>query len=214
MSTVPEPPPPPTTPPRTGRLVAGVVLVLIGVGWLLEVLDVVEFPWDVLLPAALIAVGVALLLTARSGAGHGGLIATGIVLSVVLLVGSALDLPIGGGVGERTERPTSASQLRDEYRLGIGQLTLDLTDLSAAELASGGTHRTRVRVGIGQLVVLVPEGVLVRVEARAALGNVVVFDQEEGGFDVERVDDPGPTTPAVLELVLSVGLGEVEVRRG
>ncbi|MGZ8626356.1 MAG: LiaF transmembrane domain-containing protein, partial [Actinomycetota bacterium] len=65
MSTVPEPPPPPTTPPRTGRLVAGVVLVLIGVGWLLEVLDVVEFPWEVLLPAALIAVGVALLLTAR-----------------------------------------------------------------------------------------------------------------------------------------------------
>ncbi|MGZ5291362.1 MAG: LiaF domain-containing protein [Actinomycetota bacterium] len=214
MSTVPEPPPPPTAPPRTGRLVAGVVLVLIGVGWLLEVLDVVEFPWEVLLPAALIAVGVALLLTARAGAGHGGLIATGIVLSVVLLVGSALDLPIGGGVGERTERPTSASQLLDEYRLGIGQLTLDLTDLSAAELASGGTHRTRARVGIGQLVVLVPEGVLVRVEARAALGNVVVFDQEEGGFDVERVNDPGPSTPAVLELVLSVGLGEVEVRRG
>ena len=70
-------------------------------------------------------------------------------------------------------------------------------------------------MGIGQLVVIVPEGLAVEVEARATAGNVRVFEDEEGGFGVERQAGPGlDGRGAVLELVLSVGLGEVEVRRG
>jgi hypothetical protein len=190
-----------------------VLLVLLGIGWLLEVLEVTELAWDVVLPSALILVGVALLVTSRSPAGHGGLVATGIVLTVLLLFGSALDVPISGGIGERSERPASVDQLRDEYRLGIGRLTLDLGDL-AAEVAEGAAERTRVRVGIGQLVVIVPEDLSVRVEARAALGNVQVFETEEGGIGVEREVGAGPGVTPALTLVLSVGIGDVEVRRG
>jgi hypothetical protein len=185
------------------------VLVLIGIGWLLDVLDVTEFPWDVLLPAGLILIGVVLLLTSRQPSGHGGLVATGIVLAVVLMFGSALDVPIGGGVGERSYRPASATELRSEYRLGIGRMTLDLRELSATELEGAG--RTRARVGIGQLVVVVPSGTVVHVEAHASLGNVVVFEQEEGGIDVDLSAGPEPA-PGGFELILSVGLGEVEVR--
>jgi hypothetical protein len=221
MSGVPEPPAPPPEPPRppsphsprTGRLALGALLILFGVGWLLEALDVTDFAWDVLLPSALILVGVALLVTSRSPTGHGGLITMGIVLSVVLLVGSAIDFPIGGGVGDRSFRPASASVLRSEYRLGIGELTLDLTGLSGAELAGSNRDRVRVRLGIGQLVVIVPDGVSIRVAARAGLGSVQLFD--EGGFDVEQVAISGSTSSeSVFELELSVGIGEVEVRRG
>lgn len=212
MSTT-SPPASPVERLHSGRLVAGLLLVMFGVGWLLEVLDVIDFPWDVLLPVALVLVGVALVVTSRSGARPGGLMAVGVVLTGLMVVGSAIDFPLGGGVGEREERPAAASELREEYRLGIGQLTVDLTDLSTPELDADA--RTRVRVGIGQLVVIVPEGLAVQVEARATVGNVRVFEDEEGGFGVEREAGPGlDGRGAVLELVLSVGLGEVEVRRG
>jgi predicted membrane protein len=212
MSTT-SPPASPLERVRSGRLVAGLLLVLFGVGWLLEVLDVIDFPWDVLLPIALILVGVAIVVASRSGARPGGLIAVGIVLTGVMVIGSAIDFPFGGGVGERLERPATVSELRDEYVLGIGQLTVDLTDLSAGEL--GADARTRVRVGVGQLVVVVPEELPVLVFARATVGNVRVFEDEEGGFGAEREAGPGlDGRGSVLELVLSVGLGEVEVRRG
>jgi predicted membrane protein len=212
MSTT-SPPASPLERLRSGRLAAGLLLVLFGVGWLLEVLDVIDFPWDLLLPVALVLVGVALVVASRSGARPGGLIAVGLVLTGVMVIGSAIDFPLGGGVGEREERPAAVAELREEYQLGIGQLTVDLTDLSTAQLDADA--RTRVRVGIGQLVVIVPEGLAVQVEARATVGNVRVFEDEEGGFGVEREAGPGlDGRGAVLELVLSVGLGEVEVRRG
>jgi len=212
MSTT-SPPASPLERVRSGRLVAGLLLVLFGIGWLLEVLDVIDFPWDVLFPIALILVGVAIVVASRSGARPGGLIAVGIVLTGVMVLGSAIDFPLGGGVGERLERPATVSELRDEYVLGIGQLTVDLTDMSVAAL--GADARTRVRVGVGQLVVIVPEDLPVLVFARATVGNVRVFEDEEGGFGAEREAGPGlDGRGPVLELVLSVGLGEVEVRRG
>jgi hypothetical protein len=211
MSTT-SPPASPLERVRSGRLVAGLLLVLFGVGWLLEVLDVIDFPWDLLLPIALVLVGVALVVASRSGTRPGGLIAVGIVLTGVMVVGSAIDFPLGGGVGERLERPATVAELREEYRLGVGQLTLDLTGLSGG---LGADARTRVRVGVGQLVVIVPEELAVLVFARATVGNVRVFEDEEGGFGAEREAGPGlGGRGPVLDLVLSVGLGEVEVRRG
>lgn len=211
MSTT-SPPASPLERVRSGRLVAGLLLVLFGVGWLLEVLNVIDFPWDVLLPIALVLVGVALVVASRSGSRPGGLIAVGVALTAVMVIGSAIDFPLGGGVGEREERPATVGELREEYRLGVGQLTIDLTNLSTAELQRDA--RTRVRVGIGQLVVIVPEGLAVRVEARATLGNVRIFGNEEGGFDVERSHLPTLFDETIVDLELSVGIGEVEVRRG
>jgi hypothetical protein len=211
---VPPAPARPVSPPRVGRLVAGVLLMLVGIGWLLEVLGVSEVPWDVLLPAALIVIGVALVLVSRAGGSQAGLITTGVVLSVLLLLGSAIDIPLRGGIGDREERPASVAALRDEYRLGIGRLTLDLTAIDPAELDTGlpPISRVRVRVGIGQVEVIVPEGVLVEVAARAGLGDVNVFGAGDAGFDAERV--LALRGGVDLELVVSVGLGDVEVRRG
>jgi hypothetical protein len=195
-----------------GRLLGGVLLVLLGVAWLLESLDVVQVPWDVFLPGGLIAIGVILVVNARTGASHRGMIALGVVLTVLLSMGTITALPVGGGIGERTEHPATAEQAAEEFELGIGQLTVDLTELP---VAAAGTEAVlvRARLGIGELVVIVPEGVAVRVEAKAGLGAVKVFDQEEGGLDVDLVSEPAGAAPA-LDLRLSVGIGEVRVQRG
>ena len=216
--TDPIPPPAPAPPvppaPRAGRLVAGILLVLLGTGWLLEVLGVTEFPWDVVLPAALILVGIALLVVATRGGSQAGLITTGIVLTILLLLGTAFDLPFGGGIGERYEHPTTVEGLGSEYRLGVGRLTLDLTAIDLDRYAT--THpipAVHARVGVGQLVVIVPDGALISAVGRAGLGSVQIFDEEDSGFDA-GVDAGGQRGGVDLELTVSVGLGNVEVRYG
>jgi hypothetical protein len=207
------PPPPPPAPversPTAGRLAFGLVLLGIGAGWLLEALGV-DIPWDLVLPSVLIAIGGLLIITARSGAGHGGLITGGVVLTVVLLIGTAFDVPFTGGVGERTVRPTELVMDR-EVELGMGELTLDLTEVDFATIA-GGTE-LRARVGVGQLMVIVPDDASIRVEARSGLGNVQVFGQEEGGVDAE-VTIPAPIGGPAITLMATVGIGEVQVEHG
>jgi len=207
----PVPPVEPSPPRRTGRLLGGLLLVVLGGAWLLESLDVVEVPWDALLPGVLIAVGVILVVNARTGASQGGLIALGVVLAVLAFLTAAIEFPFGGGVGERTEAPTTLAQADEGFELGIGQLTVDLS-----ELAGAGNGRTvvRARVGVGQLVVLVPAGMPVRVEGKAGLGNVRVFELEEGGIDIDLTTEPPDGAAPVLDLRLSVGIGEVRVERG
>jgi hypothetical protein len=207
-------PPEPQPAPRTGRLLGGVMLVLLGFAWLLEALDVAEVPWDLLLPAALIAVGVILFVNARTGASQGGMIALGVVLTVLLFLGSAVDFPIAGGVGDRSVHPATLEQAADGFELGIGKLTVDLTSLPASDHTLAEPTVVKARVGIGQLLVIVPEGVPVRVNGKASLGSVRIFDRESGGIDVDVTTEPEGGGAPVLDLRLSVGLGEVRVERG
>ena len=210
MSTPPPLPPAPVERSRkAGRLAFGLVLLGIGVAWLLGALGV-DVRWDLVLPGALIAIGGLLIITARSGAGHSGLITAGVVLTIILLIGTAFNVPFTGGVGERIVRPTGGVIDR-EVELGVGELTLDLTGVDF-ETIVGGTV-LRARVGVGELIVIVPEDAPVRVEARAGLGNVQVFDQEEDGVDAE-ITMPAPAGASAITLVATVGIGEVKVERG
>ncbi len=217
MSDLPEPPasPPPSSRFHTGRLVLGLVVVVIGVTALLQAAGVSDVPWKAVLPGSLIAVGLGLVIAGRrSESGQGGLIAIGIVLTVLLAVASAVDIPLEGGVGERTERPTSFSEVKSEYRLAVGQLTLDLTSVP---VPITGTARTvRARVGVGQLIVELPSDQLAVVRGHAGMGQVTIFGESDGGFGVDK--DVAPSAPPgqtiVLSLDLSVGIGEVLVQHG
>jgi len=211
--------PPPGGGPRLGHVILGAILVLIGVGWLLEALDVADVPWRFLLPAALIIVGVALVLGARSGS-HGGLVAVGVVLTVLVIAAGAIealvDIPFAGGVGDKTHRPTAG--VADEYRWGMGKLTIDLRD---ADILAG--EEIEASVVLGELIVLVPPDVPLVVTAQAGVGDVVVFGEENGGFQVDLLchgtaeevvcgDGVVPDEP-YLRLDLEVAVGKVEVTR-
>jgi hypothetical protein len=217
MSDLPEPPasPPPSSRFHAGRLVLGLVVVVIGVAALLQAAGVSDVPWKAVLPGSLIAVGLGLVIAGRrSESGQGGLIAIGIVLTVVLSAASAVDIPLEGGVGERTERPTSLSEVKSEYRLAVGQLTLDLTSVSAP--VTGAARTIRARVGVGQLIVELSSDQLAVVRGHAGMGQVTIFGQSDEGFGVDK--DVAPSVPAgepiPFSLELSVGIGEVSVQHG
>ncbi len=219
--------PPPSAPaaaprprgPRLGHIVLGAVLVLIGVGWLLEALDITNVPWRFLLPSVLILVGLALTLGARTGS-HGGLVAVGVVLTVLVLLAGAvevlLDVPLAGGVGDQTRTPTTT--VKSEYRWGVGKMTLDLTQaqgLVGAEIAAS--------VVVGELVVIVPDDLALVIDARVGLGEVNVLGTSSDGVDPSlecagtsrdlQCGEDVTRGERVLVLDLEVAMGKVEVRR-
>ena len=188
-----------------GRLLSGVLLVVLGVLWLVEEFTDVDIAWASVLAVMLILIGVALMFGAATGT-HGGLITLGVFITVLVVLSSAVevlvDVPFRGGVGDHQETPIT---LDSEYRWAIGSMEIDLTDVS--DLAGA----TELSVGIGELVVIVPAGASVWVEADAGVGEVVVFGQTESGISPERTFGGDG---AELHIIARIGIGKVEVRRG
>ena len=215
MTTEPIPPAGPAAPvdhrgPATATVLLGALLVLVGIGWLLDSAGI-EVPWRALLPAALIAVGLACVAGAFRGRQH-ALMVVGVALVVVLSVAVAadwdLDVPWTAGVGDRTERPTTPAELR-EYELGVGNLVVDLSRLQVP----AGTTAVEARLGVGELVVELPDGVSVEVVASSGLGEVQVLGQQEGGF-ASRIDTAAELGGGRrLRVDARVGLGQVRVDR-
>jgi phage shock protein PspC (stress-responsive transcriptional regulator) len=133
-----------------------------------------------------------------------------IVLTASLAVAWAIDVPVRWSTGDRTVAPISAAELDDEYRLGAGELVLDLRQLELA----GASRRVEASVAVGSLVVLTPVDAKTEVEGHASLGEVELYDREENGVDVSSsaADPPTPFEGDRLQLVLDVGIGKVEVR--
>jgi hypothetical protein len=211
MTTEPVPPAPADRHgPAAATVLVGALLVLVGIGWLLDA-GGVEVPWRALLPAALIAVGLACVAGAFRGRQH-AMMVVGVALTVVLSVAVAADwdlgVPLAGGVGDRTERPATPAELTT-YELGAGDLLVDLRQLQVPP----GTTAVEARVGVGELVVEVPDGVSFQVVASSGLGEVQVLGEQEGGFG-SRIDTTSEAGgDRRLELDLRVGLGQVRVDR-
>jgi hypothetical protein len=198
-------------PPKIGlgHIVFGAILILIGSGWLAEALGAANVPWRVLLPAMVLIVGLALVVGARTGH-HPGLIAAGTVLVLAMLLAGAVevlsDIPLSEGIGKETNQVVGVA--RAEYRWGVGSMIIDLT---RADLPPG--KNIDASVAIGELVVIVPQGLAVEVTARSGIGDVSVFDKHDSGLgaSLEYVDPPGSVP--TLQLVAEVAMGKVEVRR-
>ena len=91
----------------------------------------------------------------------------------------------------------------------MGNFELDLRQLQLPL----GTTTVTARVGIGQLVVQVPQGVSVQVVASSGLGEVQVLGEQDNGI-ANRVDTTAEAGgDRRLELDLRVGIGQVRVER-
>jgi phage shock protein PspC (stress-responsive transcriptional regulator) len=130
-----------------------------------------------------------------------------LALTAGLVAASGIDLD--GGVGERDYRPTSVTEMRDTYELGIGELVVDLrnADLPAGDVEMG------LDLGIGDARVIVPDDVCVATDAEVGIGEVRSFETENGGIDVD-FEDPRDAAPDVTRLVVSADIGFGALRIG
>jgi hypothetical protein len=194
--------PPPGPRLHLDRLVLGLLLAAGGTGWLLDDRGV-AVPWHAAPAAAVVLVGLALLVSLVGGRGRGNLVSLGIVLLVPALAIGIGAQRFAGPVGEVVVAP-GAEPWPAPTRLAAGTVTVDLT---RAPLPPDG--RLEVAVGAGRVDVRVPAG-QVRVETTVVMGTVTVDGEVlRQGVDLRWSDPAG----APRTLVLDVGTGDVEVNR-
>ena len=125
-------------------------------------------------------------------------------VAAVVAAFSWFDVSLNDGVGDRFYAPATAAAVAPSYRLGVGNLKLDLSSVSAASPV-----RVKARVGVGELKIVVPRGVPVQVDAHAKLGDVHVFDREDSGRNATLHSG----TAGGLTVDARVGAGQVDVVR-
>jgi phage shock protein PspC (stress-responsive transcriptional regulator) len=191
--------------PRPRPFLTPVTLSLLAIGAGVAALTGISL--QTFLALALLGVGAVMVLGARVGRAR-GLLVVGLFLAAAATATSVTDLSLAGGTGERVYRPVSVSQVRP-YRLGVGDLTVDLTDLDFT-----GSRAVRARIGMGQLTVVVPSDVDVVADTHVGLGQVRAFGgQYRDGTDVERVfrRQADRESARQLRLDLDAGIGEINV---
>jgi phage shock protein PspC (stress-responsive transcriptional regulator) len=200
---------------RRPSLFPAAVGILIAVGGLLGLLEAVgatNIDWRIVLAVAALLAGAAVVVGAATGRAVGAVAMLGLVLLVALALAFALRVPLFAGVGDRVESPILAAGFDRTYKLGIGNLTVDLRGMQLQP----GTTKVRAQLGIGDLVVRVPYGVTVAADGHASAGNVRVFGRERNGVGVRREGIAYGPQRGARQLVVDadVGIGQVEVRRG
>jgi phage shock protein PspC (stress-responsive transcriptional regulator) len=131
-----------------------------------------------------------------------------LVLVAAAVFAAVVHVHVGRGVGERTFNVAGIQDLREDYRLGVGRIVLDLSDVQFP--ADKETH-VNARVDVGRLDVIVPPDVALRVHGDTQFGDVNVLGDIADGHDVERsIEQDGKR---VLVLDAHVGAGSLRVNR-
>ena len=133
-----------------------------------------------------------------------GLAAVALAVAVTAVVSAFtwFNVSLGDGVGDRVYAPTSADTVKSSYALGVGDLRVDLSNVST-------TGAIKARVGIGELRIVVPRDTDVAVTAQAKVGEVHVFELEDSGRNATLTTGAG----APLAIDASVGAGRIDVVR-
>jgi len=173
--------------------------------------------WEVVWAAAVVAVGLAVL-----GTRDTVVLPRGFVIGTGAASGRRRG-PHGRGwftgatgqdswLGEMHVGQHESWELSDRvYRQGLGTINLDLTH---ARLPDGETHII-AHVGVGEIEVLLPPDMTVRLNGTVRVGEVRFFGREGSGLDrALDYETPGyEAAPRRLHLEMHSGIGDVTVER-
>ncbi len=164
----------------------------------------------VVVASVVLALGAALVLAAFRGESRARWLAIpALLIAFPAAVVSAADISLDGGFGERTYRPTGADRLPEGYRLGAGELVVDLRGLDWPE---GRRVALRLDVGMGHAVVYVPETVCVGARSDIGAGHADIFGRDAAGVDLKHDVERAPARGAPgLRLDVQMGMGAFEV---
>ncbi|MFF5986396.1 PspC domain-containing protein [Prauserella flavalba] len=216
---VPEPPAPAPPEPRrprskVGLATFGVALAVGSVGAAIAANDGGWFTAAHVLGLVLGVLGTGLVVGSFLGGGR-GLVWLAVPLSAAALF--LTNVPVDnfrGGLGDLDDRPTTAAEVKPVYERAAGTIELDLRQLSDPDESVD----TAVRMGTGNVTVLVPRDADVAYTCDAGVGNVECLGRTQSGMGIEpmRGFDPGPDGPGGQHITLNVqsAAGNVEVSRG
>ena len=156
-----------------------------------------------------IAAGAALVVAAFVG-GARWLVLPALAIALPLAFVSAANIDLNGGFGERHVRPGTLAEVKDGYRLGAGELVVDLRDVDLP----AGDRRLKIGMGTGHALVLVADDVCVASDRDSRHGRACrsssarTAASTSNGSDSRRA--PGGTPRLVIDG--DIGLGLLEVR--
>lgn len=189
----------------TNRIVLGALLLGAGALWLLSNAGVLDLAYQTWIGLVLIAIGLAIALIPGP---HGLLVVLGIGVTLAGLPSLVVGEVITGEVGEGLEAPATPAELVP-YEHGVGKFTLDLT---SPELLAEDVD-AEARIGIGELLVLVPDAAEIVVDAHVGIGNIDALGETESGLDVD-LDSRIPGAGAYeISLELDAGIGDIRIER-
>ncbi|MEV7143505.1 PspC domain-containing protein [Streptomyces tauricus] len=170
------------------------------------------------LACALAVFGLGITVSSFRGRTGAGSIFLAIVTAGLLACSAALPADVTTHWERVDWTPATAAAVQEQYDLGTGVGTLDL---SRIDLGKGRTVTTNAEVGMGQLKVVVPKDVTVRLNIEVGVGDIQLPGDDKQDVDVAPGKHKDLTlTPAdgskdggTLDLTLEVGVGQAEVAR-
>jgi len=214
---------PPAPKPRSylGLVTLSIAVLVTGVLASFEVTGVTDLPLVVIPAVALAILGAGILVGAFAGRARWllwiaipTLFVTIIMSFIPANLGQNLRDGINAGIGERSWTPVTVVEARRPVELGIGSVRLDLTELVIPEGVT--TVPVQASVGIGELIVTVPDDVRVVVDASVGAGDLTVEgirNQNGPSPSIDAELPGGPETGPVIELTVHTNLGSLEVSR-
>ena len=209
-----KPPKEPRSPSLITPVVLSLMMICVGVGLALDdVTGVADVQLTTVAGAWLLLIAAGLMLATVRGHAR-GLIPLGIMASLGLMAALVLDPIIDDGTGERIHTVASLDDLSDIYRLGAGELTVDLSELDL----DGETRTIEIKLAVGHLVVLLPSESALDLTIDNSIGSAVFHDLVDGRTDrnsglgnkLTKVDADGD---GLLIVSISQRIGETEVTR-
>ncbi|MFI6758574.1 PspC domain-containing protein [Micromonospora sp. NPDC050417] len=209
-----KPPKPPRERSPLGAATFSLIFVAMGVVVILDTTNVVEVSPSAYFAAALITIGLGLLVGAWFGRAR-WLIALGLVASSALGISTIAQSvqPSHSPDGQAVWSPNSVDELATRYENRFGDGTLDLSNVDFTDR----DVQVTVRVNFGKLRVIVPPDVDVTTDAEVNAGDARIFGDRWSGVNnpSRQVTDLGPdgVGGGKLRLFLHVNAGDAEVYR-